>query len=253
MRQRVLSSLVGIPLLIAIFYFGTTALQFAWLTIIAIILGELHHMVFGKLEMINYGLALAFLSAITYDPTYFASALSIYLISALIINVIIKQGYPLTKVVLAITGVIYIATSGFLFNALLVKGFSVIIGCLILAWSYDTCAYLSGRKWGKRRPWPILSPKKSIEGVIGGAIGSIVISSAYGIYAGFSVVSIIVFAIGGVFLAQCGDLIESAYKRECGVKDAGKIMPGHGGLWDRFDSVLPVLAWANFVFIFLGL
>ena len=253
MRQRVISSIIGIPLLIAIFLIGPKALQAAWLGIIAIILSELTTMVYGKLDPVNFMLAIGLLGIFSYNDAYLAPALSGYLIITLIYNIIVKNQYPLSKIVLAISGVVYITMMAYLFTPLLAKGFKYIIICLVLAWSYDTCAYLTGRKWGKRRPWPKLSPKKSIEGVIGGAICSILITSTFGLVNGFTLPSLILFAMVGVFIAQSGDLIESAFKRECGVKDAGRIMPGHGGLWDRFDSVLPIIAWANLIFVVIGL
>ncbi|MCR4806182.1 MAG: phosphatidate cytidylyltransferase [Lachnospiraceae bacterium] len=114
------------------------------------------------------------------------------------------------------------------------------------SWICDTCAYLVGVKFGRHKLAPILSPKKSIEGAIGGIIGSTLFTvlfayifrSAYALPQGFSVWPfIIIGAVGGV-VSQVGDLAASAFKRNYEVKDYGTIIPGHGGILDRFDSVI---------------
>jgi len=127
-----------------------------------------------------------------------------------------------------------------------------ILGFFILIWIYDTGAYLSGRFFGKHKLFERISPKKTWEGLIGGAILSF--SVAIFIMPKFipelsawkwGVVSLIVILFGTL-----GDLIESMMKRNAGVKDSGSIMPGHGGMLDRFDSVLFA---APFYWLFLQL
>lgn len=115
----------------------------------------------------------------------------------------------------------------------------------ISAWGCDTCAYCTGVLIGKHKMSPILSPKKSIEGAIGGVIGAALIG---GIYA--AVVSkafaaeqnvVLLFAVisgVGALISMVGDLAASAIKRDHGIKDYGKLIPGHGGIMDRFDSVI---------------
>lgn len=113
-----------------------------------------------------------------------------------------------------------------------------------IAWGCDTLAYFTGRFFGKRKLIPEISPKKTVEGAIGGLFGGALITMATGIIlrnAGFQVMEPIHFLfmglLGSVF-SQIGDLIASAIKRECGVKDYPKLIPGHGGILDRFDSIL---------------
>ncbi len=115
----------------------------------------------------------------------------------------------------------------------------------ITSWVSDTCAYFVGSAIGKHKMTPNLSPKKSWEGAIGGIIGSGIATAGFGLFyihkLNLSFYYIPIFAlIGcvGAFVAMCGDLVASAVKRNNNVKDFGNVIPGHGGVLDRFDSVL---------------
>lgn len=115
-----------------------------------------------------------------------------------------------------------------------------VLGFFILIWVYDTGAYLSGKFFGKHKLFERISPKKTWEGVIGGGLISLTIAVFVNAYffpvldqLQWAIVSIIIVAFGTL-----GDLIESLVKRNAHVKDSGNIMPGHGGMLDRFDSAL---------------
>jgi len=116
---------------------------------------------------------------------------------------------------------------------------------LISSWGCDTCAYAVGVLIGKKKIFPLLSPKKSLEGCIGGVLGTMIIAGLYGhffVEANFpdrSVAWIIVVICGfGAICSMVGDLAASAIKRNHDVKDYGKLIPGHGGIMDRFDSMI---------------
>jgi len=120
----------------------------------------------------------------------------------------------------------------------------VIIGSFILIWSNDTFAYIVGKTMGKRKLFERISPKKTVEGFLGGMIFAI--AAAY-ILSQFDAFTTPVFnspatwmgaAILLVVFGTLGDLVESQLKRKAGVKDSGKIMPGHGGILDRLDSII---------------
>ena len=115
----------------------------------------------------------------------------------------------------------------------------------ISAWGSDTCAYcvgmLTGKTIGNHKAFPVLSPKKSIEGCIGGVVGAALLGMVFGHFVMGSdygtILMGIICGIGSV-IAQCGDLAASAIKRNYNIKDYGKCIPGHGGILDRFDSII---------------
>lgn len=125
---------------------------------------------------------------------------------------------------------------------LLPRGIELLIFTLIMTWTNDTGAYFCGRFFGHRHPWPTLSPGKTWAGAIGGLISTLVVSGTLGqlLLPFFSVWVLAGWALLTSIAAQAGDLIESGFKRQAGVKDSGAILPGHGGILDRFDSLLLV-------------
>lgn len=115
----------------------------------------------------------------------------------------------------------------------------------ISAWGSDTCAYcvgmLTGKTIGNHKAFPVLSPKKSIEGCIGGIVGAALLGMLFGRFVmGSDYGTILMGVICGIgsIIAQCGDLAASAIKRNFNIKDYGKCIPGHGGILDRFDSII---------------
>jgi phosphatidate cytidylyltransferase len=117
---------------------------------------------------------------------------------------------------------------------------------IIFPWVTDTFAYFSGRLFGKHKLIPAVSPKKTVEGAIGGAVFcalatllyGFIVQKAYGVIPNYPVL-----ILGGLMIAavsQIGDLVFSAIKRQYGIKDYGMMLPGHGGLLDRFDSCIAV-------------
>lgn len=124
-------------------------------------------------------------------------------------------------------------------------GTALVIFPLVATWVGDSCAYFGGRFFGKRPLAPKVSPKKTIEGGIAGLLGSVASAVAYAAIA-FPAAGVpemhlgIAAAMGGTLgaVGQVGDLAESLLKREAGIKDSGTLLPGHGGLLDRFDAVL---------------
>ena len=128
----------------------------------------------------------------------------------------------------------------------------------ISSWISDTCAYLVGVMIGKHKLAPVLSPKKSIEGAVGGVVGAAAAGALFGAYLdnvlymeNFAFILAVVGGAGSV-ISQVGDLAASAIKRNHEIKDYGKLIPGHGGIMDRFDSVIFTAPITYFLIIMLG-
>lgn len=147
-------------------------------------------------------------------------------------------------------------TSGFVFLNLIAnydKSFvpNILLGVFVLAWVNDTFAYLVGKNFGKQKLFPSISPKKTVEGFLGGLFFACVASYFINTYTEtLDFTSWLIMAIIVSVFGTLGDLIESKFKRQANVKDSGVIMPGHGGLLDRLDSVIFA---SPFIFLFLRL
>jgi phosphatidate cytidylyltransferase len=109
---------------------------------------------------------------------------------------------------------------------------------VLAVWAFDTGAYAAGRTWGRRRFLEHLSPSKTLEGVAGGAIAATVVTALTLWLAGSNPVGALVLGPLVAFAAQAGDLAESMLKRAAGAKDSGTLIPGHGGILDRVDSII---------------
>lgn len=135
-------------------------------------------------------------------------------------------------------------TSGFIFLVLIADYYilynpNILLGCFILVWVNDTFAYLIGKNFGKQKLFPSVSPKKTVEGFLGGLFFASVASAIIAKYSyTFNFTNWLILAIVISVFGTIGDLIESKFKRQAGVKDSGIIMPGHGGLLDRLDSII---------------
>ncbi|MCA0348109.1 MAG: phosphatidate cytidylyltransferase [Flavobacterium sp.] len=141
------------------------------------------------------------------------------------------------------------------------KGYNsdILITIIILIWTNDTFAYLIGKNFGKNKLFPSVSPKKTVEGFVGGLFFSIIagvlISKFYiNPKPSYLNTSILIWSISAIIISifsTLGDLIESKLKRIVGVKDSGVIMPGHGGILDRLDSIIFVIPFINLFYIIL--
>lgn len=162
-----------------------------------------------------------------------------------------EEGKPFTDLALTYLGIFYIA---FPFSMLHISAFindsyswEIILGILFIQWGNDTGAYFTGSRFGRRKLFERISPKKSWEGLIGGFILGLAVS-----YAAFYFLDVlplwrwigigIIISIAGTY----GDLIESLFKRSIEIKDSGTSIPGHGGFLDRFDSLLISLPFIAF-------
>lgn len=179
--------------------------------------------------------------------------LSIFVLTFLIVNLFSKKNLPKLLTNRHINTTFYIS-SGLIFLFLIANNYrgynpKMILGMFALIWINDSFAYLVGKNFGRQKLLESISPKKTIEGFLGGLFFSTL--GSYLIYIltdqlnffNWFIISILVSIFGAI-----GDLIESKYKRQAKVKDSGSLIPGHGGILDRLDSAIVV---APFVYLFL--
>ena len=180
----------------------------------------------------------------------------LYIVLRLVIQLYIKDSNALTSLSLSLMSQLYVALPIALMTVIYRMSPHLLLLLFILVWVNDTFAYLSGMAFGRHKLWERISPKKTWEGFWGGALFTVLISglcgwlfSAY--FGGLDILSLcltgLVVSVAGTF----GDLIESLLKRTCGVKDSGHLIPGHGGILDRIDSILLVIPVSVILFFIL--
>ncbi len=160
-------------------------------------------------------------------------------------------------------GFVYIAVPFSLLNFIINTSFDgsnntfypwILVGLFLIIWANDSFAYLLGTAFGKHKMCPNISPKKSWEGFIGGAIFAVIMGILNAVlFQALSMTSWIAIALTAVIFGTFGDLFQSKIKREIGVKDSGKILPGHGGFLDRLDSLLFAIPAIFVWLVFSGL
>ena len=256
---RVLSAVIGIPLAaLAVFAWGGDLL--APLVGIFALVG-LHEFYSGARRMgakphdwLGRGACVLLIAYARIDPNLHdapivAIALLFLLLVALIIELVRPDRAPVRNISATALGVLYV---GWLFSyVVLLRDFGPwpLAFVLLGVWTCDTGAFLAGKLFGRHKLAPSVSPAKTIEGMIGGLIASTAVALATGGWLGIPMWQRAVLGLTiGVFCVL-GDLCESAMKREIGIKDFGSMIPGHGGVLDRFDGLL----FAAPVIYYLGL
>ncbi|MCJ8500024.1 phosphatidate cytidylyltransferase [Desulfatitalea alkaliphila] len=252
--KRWITALVGLPLLILLVLKGGPtlfALAIAAVAVIAmweyfrIVLAEHSPRVPGYFLLWSYIAGAAVVLVVPYHGFQAVMALfALHLIGAAAMSILrYKQSTDAPAVVLKqVFGVLYIA--GFLaFFVLLYHdphGVHWVFFLFVVVAAGDTGAYYAGRTFGRRKLCPAVSPKKTVEGALGGLVGSLVLAVAYKlVFMPFlSLPGCVLFALLVGSVGQIGDLFESEFKRSAGVKDSSNLLPGHGGFLDRIDALL---------------
>lgn len=248
LKHRILTAVVGLPLLIAIMWFGEP-----WFTILMTVMAGIAGWEFYRMAsqtkiqpLMYFGITWIVLLVISYHSPY-SSTLTVLITLAIIISLIwLLFRYPrdqaFTNWAWTMAGILYI---GWMLSYWIgLRGQEIGRGLVFLAmfttFSNDTGAFFIGRTWGKHALAPSISSGKTWEGALGGVLSSIagafIINAIFNLPFSYWQIALAGFIIS-VF-AQLGDLVESLLKRNTGVKDAGKLVPGHGGILDRVDSLI---------------
>ncbi len=169
---------------------------------------------------------------------------------------------PFQNIAITVTGILYIilplalmSIIAFDFNSTDAKTYhgEIIMGCIFLVWSSDTGAYMIGSKFGKHRLFERISPKKSWEGFLGAMITALLASWLISLlFLNLALVEWMIISVLIVTTGTLGDLVESMLKRSIGVKDSGTMLPGHGGILDRFDALLISMPFVFYYLILIG-
>lgn len=180
----------------------------------------------------------------------------VYIMLRLIVQLYVQDGNPLVHLAHSILGQVYVALPLMLLEFFyMVAGWHIVLSMFILIWVNDTGAFCVGSLIGKHKLFERISPKKSWEGFIGGLAFCLIASAAvFYIWPdnlnGITLPEMLVYGAIVCVFSTWGDLVESMIKRALGVKDSGNILPGHGGILDRIDSLL-LVAPASFVYFML--
>ncbi len=245
LQQRFLSALFGVPLIILAAWFGGIPLLLLIGLVVVLGLKEMTGMLTRLGLKPSLWLAVAGGLIMTggsylYSDGYPGPTITVILFLHLIATVANYPRYSLLDSAGTMMGTLYVGLLNYFYLVRnLPDGWIWLIFTLAGTWACDTTAYFVGKAFGKRRLAPELSPKKTLEGAIGGLAGSVMAGFIFAMIYSFLPLSkmlLLGLLIGAA--AEVGDLLESAFKRQAGVKDSSKLIPGHGGILDRFDSAL---------------
>lgn len=256
---RIISALVGAPLVIGAVYLGIPWYFALLLLVVNIGIYEFNYLlnskIYGFRTIIGIIGANLFLLLIFIEQQVLLYPLIMILLFILFISAIFNMDRAsISESAISLWGIIYIGGfCGYLLMLRMLPDGAVYTYVLLAGvWLHDTLAYFIGSKWGLRKFAPAISPKKSVEGSVAGILGTIAVFLSVSILfpdlTPLKPGQSILLAAGISVFAQLGDLLESALKRQLNVKDTGGIIPGHGGVLDRFDSLF--LA-APFVYYFI--
>lgn len=249
-KTRLLSGIVLVIVLIAVVVAGGPVL-FGFLALISMIgLSELYKVadVHNQLPgMAGYLAAAVYCYLLYMEKLQMFLALAVlFLICLMVIYVISFPKYRSEQIMTVFFGLIYVAVMlSFVYQTrMLPEGNTIVWLIFLSSWGCDTCAYCVGMLIGKHKMAPKLSPKKSVEGGVGGVLGAAILGALFALamnrWGGASVNLLhcaLICGVGAV-ISQAGDLAASGIKRNHNIKDYGKLIPGHGGILDRFDSVI---------------
>ncbi len=262
--KRLISSIILVVLAIIILCRGGAFLYGIMMAISLIGMYELYRVMNIEkkaLGIVGYLTAISYYLLVWFDGHHYVTLMAIVALMVLMaLYVFTFPKYKTDEVTVAFFGVFYVAVMlSYLYQVReMADGIYLVWLIVISSWGCDTCAYCSGMLLGKHKLVPVLSPKKTIEGAVGGAVGALLLGLLFAFLFGDNLTELVnpyVTCASACFIAalisQVGDLAASAIKRNHDVKDYGHLIPGHGGILDRFDSVLFTAPAIYFALTFL--
>ncbi|MEC1520859.1 phosphatidate cytidylyltransferase [Neobacillus niacini] len=258
MKQRIITGVVAAALFLPIVFYG--GLPFVLLTYFLATVGLFELLKMKKLSIFSvHGLlTVLFLWVILYPEQYSDIVDSFYytktelgiafILLLLAYTVITKNRFTFEDVGFSILSAIYVGIGFYFFIETRDAGLVYIFYSLFMIWATDSGAYFVGKATGRTKLWPEISPNKTVEGSLGGVVCALIVAVLFSLLTDINanLLSLLVITAVLSIFGQIGDLVQSAFKRHFGVKDSGNILPGHGGILDRFDSLLFVLPLLHF-------
>lgn len=257
MKQRIITAFIALIVFIPFVYYGKIPFIILGYFLASIGLFELLKMNDQKMSWVTTCIAFVSLWVLLL-PSQNITILSLTVTKSEVIiatimlllayTVLSKNKYSIEHAGFVLMATAYVSLGFYFLIALRLEGLDYLLFILFVIWATDSGAYFVGRFLGKRKLWPEISPNKTIEGAVGGIILAVIIGIVFHYISPFDyhILTLIIMLIAISIVGQIGDLIASAYKRHFNIKDSGKILPGHGGVLDRLDSLLFV---APFLYI----
>jgi phosphatidate cytidylyltransferase len=246
-KTRAITAVIGIPVLLGLIYAGGIYWK-ALFTLMALLGFYEYTRMMKNIDLSPQVIpgALLLLLLLFKPSSYLALGIVAVFIALVILTVLKYPQVNVMNVSISLFGAAYIGLLfGYAIDVLtLDQSFLIILLTLLLTWASDTGAYCAGKLWGKNKMIPLLSPNKTWEGAIGGLVLSSIVALLFFLITDMqntNLAYVLALGIAASIMAQFGDLFVSGMKRYFQVKDSGNILPGHGGILDRFDSFLLVV------------
>lgn len=243
---RILTALVGIPVVLACIFYGGLPFQIMFFVVVLFSVMEFFSITKKYKPIGILGVLAAIIFYLALNADFYVNEIVIVTIFLIFFFAMARKNVENISSSIAVTcfGTFFITWA--LFHMVLIRdipkyGMHYIIFLFVNVWMLDTGAYFIGKKFGKHKLASVISPKKTIEGAIAGVVTAILVSLAYRYLFLQDVITnnqAIIYGLVISFVGQFSDLAESLFKRDCNIKDSGNILPGHGGMLDRFDSYL---------------
>ena len=251
MQQRVIWGAIALAIFLPFLLMGGLPFQF-FVGLLAMI-GVAEMLRMKRLEFFSVEGVLAMLAALVLTvplDNYLSflpvdASLSVYslIVFLILAGTVLSSTYSFDDATYPIAASFYVGIGFHNLVTARMDGLDKVVLALFIVWATDIGAYMIGRQFGKHKLLPKVSPNKTIEGSLGGILAAVLVGAAFmlfdkSVYAPHSFLVMLVLIILFSIFGQFGDLVESAIKRYFGVKDSGKLIPGHGGILDRFDSMI---------------